>query len=48
VVQVSNAFRKVHEGFGVFLYQFTSITELRSIWKRLKEFESNLSRFKPL
>ena len=46
VVQVSNAFRKVHEGFGVFLYQFTQITELRSIWKRLREFESNLSRFK--
>ena len=45
VVQVSNAFRKVHEGFGVFLYQFTSITELRSIWKRLKEFESSLSHF---
>ena len=48
VVQVSNAFRKVHEGFGVFLYQFTTITELRSIWKRLREFESNLRRFKPL
>ena len=47
VVQVSNAFRKVHEGFGVFLYQFTQITELRSIWKRLKEFEDNLRRFKP-
>ena len=46
VVQVSNAFRKVHEGFGVFLYQFTTITELRSIWKRLSEFESNLRRFK--
>ena len=48
VVQVSNAFRKVHEGFGVFLYQFTSITELRSIWKRLSEFEDNLRRFKAL
>ena len=46
VVQVSNAFRKVHEGFGVFLYQFTTITELRSIWKRLREFEDNLRRFK--
>ena len=46
VVQVSNAFRKVHEGFGVFLYQFTTITELRSIWKRLSEFEDNLRRFK--
>ena len=46
VVQVSNAFRKVHEGFGVFLYQFTTITELRSIWKRLREFEDYLRRFK--
>ena len=46
VVQVSNAFRKVHEGFGVFLYQFTQITELRSIYKRLREFEDNLRRFK--
>ena len=45
VVQVSNAFRKVHEGFGVFLYQFTTITELRSIYKRLKEFEANLTRY---
>ena len=45
VVQVSNAFQKVHEGFGVFLYQFTQITELRSIYKRLKEFEANLTRY---
>lgn len=44
VVQVSNAFQKVHEGFGVFLYQFTQITELRSIYKRLKEFEINLDK----
>ena len=48
VVQVSNAFRKVHEGFGVFLYQFTTITELRSIWKRLKEFEQNLTKYKTI
>ena len=48
VVQVSNAFRKVHEGFGVFLYQFTTITELRSIWKRLREFESNLTKYKTI
>ena len=45
VVQVSNAFQKVHEGFGVFLYQFTQITELRSIYKRLKEFEANLTHY---
>ena len=48
VVQVSNAFRKVHEGFGVFLYQFTQITELRSIYKRLKEFEQNLTKYKTI
>jgi len=48
VVQVSNAFRKVHEGFGVFLYQFTTITELRSIWKRLREFEDNLTKYKTI
>ena len=45
VVQVSNAFQKVHEGFGVFLYQFTQITELRSVYKRLKEFEVNLTKY---
>ena len=45
VGQVSNAFQKVHEGFGVFLYQFTQITELRSIYKSLKEFEANLTRY---
>jgi len=45
VVQISNAFSKVHEGFGVFLYQFATITELRSIHKRLKEFELNLAKY---
>ena len=45
VVQVSNAFAKVHEGFGVFLFQFTAITELRSIYKRLREFEDNLAKY---
>ena len=45
VVQVSNAFAKVHEGFGVFLFQFTAITELRSIYKRLREFEHNLAKY---
>ena len=46
VVQVSNAFGKVHEGLAFFLFRFTMITELRSIWKRLSEFEANLERFK--
>jgi len=43
VVQVSNAFQKVHGGFALFLHNWTTITELRSIWLRLHEFEMNLN-----
>ena len=42
MVQVSNAFSRVHGGFALFLHNWTTITELRSIWKRLSEFERNL------
>ena len=42
MVQVSNAFSRVHGGFALFLHNWTTITELRSIWKRLHEFEANL------
>jgi peptide/bleomycin uptake transporter len=42
VMQVSNAFQRVHGGFALFLHNWTTITELRSIWKRLHEFEQNL------
>ena len=45
VVQVSNAFQKVHGGFALFLENWTTITELRSIWKRLQEFERNLDKY---
>ena len=45
MMQVGNAFQKVHGGFALFLHNWTTITELRSIWKRLKEFEMNLERF---
>ena len=45
VVQVSNAFQRVHGGFALFLHNWTTITELRSIWKRLNEFESNLTKY---
>lgn len=45
VVQVSNAFQKVHGGFALFIHNWTTVTELRSIWKRLHEFENNLSRY---
>ena len=46
MVQVSNAFAKVHGGFALFLHNWTTITELRSIWKRLQEFEENLKKYK--
>ncbi len=45
VVQVSNAFQRVHGGFALFLHNWTTITELRSIWKRLSEFEDNLNKY---
>lgn len=45
MVQVSNAFQRVHGGFALFLHNWTTITELRSIWKRLHEFEANLNKY---
>jgi peptide/bleomycin uptake transporter len=42
LVQVSNAFSKVRESFSIFIANWTTITELRSIHKRLKEFEINI------
>ena len=48
MVQVSNAFQKVHSGFSLFLHNWTNITEIRSIWKRLHEFESNLLKYQKL
>ncbi|MCZ4281416.1 putative transporter [Kiloniella laminariae] len=45
MVQVSNAFQKVHGSFSLFLQNWTTITELRSIYRRLHEFEHNLQRY---
>jgi len=42
LVQVSNAFSKVRESFSIFIGNWTTITELRSIHKRLIEFEHNI------
>jgi peptide/bleomycin uptake transporter len=42
LVQVSNAFDKVRESFSIFTSNWTTITELRSIHKRLAEFEVNI------
>ena len=42
MTQVSNAFQKVHGGFTLFIHQWPTINELRSIRMRLKEFETKL------
>ena len=39
VIQTSNAFQRVHNSFSLFTQNWTTVTELRSIFKRLKEFE---------
>ena len=40
LVQTSSAFREVQSSFSLFLQNWTRITELRSIYMRLTEFES--------
>lgn len=45
LIQVSNAFEKVHGGFALLTQNWTTVTELRSIHKRLKEFERNLLKY---
>jgi peptide/bleomycin uptake transporter len=44
VVQVSNAFSRVHGSFALFIHNWTTITELRSVVKRLREFDKNLDK----
>lgn len=43
IQQVSNAFGKVNEAFSYLIDRWTDITELRSIHKRLSEFEQGLA-----
>jgi peptide/bleomycin uptake transporter len=43
--QVSDAYSRVDGAFGLILNNWTTLTELRSIWKRLHEFEANLDRY---
>jgi len=40
LIQTSSAFREVQGSFSLFMQNWTRITELRSIYKRLKEFEN--------
>ncbi len=39
LIQTSSAFREVHGSFSLFINNWTRITELRSIFRRLHEFE---------
>lgn len=43
--QVNNAYNQVDNSFALILNNWTTLTELRSIWKRLHEFEANLDRY---
>lgn len=43
LMQIVNAFGEVRDSLMILVNNWTSITELRSIHKRLKEFEANIS-----
>jgi len=43
LIQTSSAFREVQSSFSLFLQNWTRITELRSIYKRLTEFEKAIN-----
>ena len=43
LIQTSSAFREVQSSFSLFLQNWTRITELRSIYKRLNEFETAIN-----
>jgi len=43
LIQTSSAFREVQGSFSLFLQNWTRITELRSIHKRLSEFEEAIN-----
>jgi len=45
LIQIDNAFGKIQNSFAVFMDNWTTITELRSIKKRLREFEANLDKY---
>lgn len=42
IIQVGNAFDQVRSSFSVFISNWTTITQLRSIYMRLHEFEKNI------
>ena len=42
LIQTSSAFREVQSSFSLFIQNWTRITELRSIYRRLTEFEKSI------
>jgi ABC-type long-subunit fatty acid transport system fused permease/ATPase subunit len=42
MMQVVDAFSRVNNSLGQFIHNWQMITEVRSIWRRLREFERNL------
>jgi peptide/bleomycin uptake transporter len=42
MMQVVDAFSRVNNSLGQFIHNWQIITEVRSIWRRLREFECNL------
>ena len=47
LIQTSSAFREVQSSFSLFMQNWTRITELRSIYKRLTEFEKAIGYKNP-
>lgn len=45
LIKVSNSFDQVRGSLSIFINNWTIITELRSIWMRLHEFEANLDKY---
>jgi peptide/bleomycin uptake transporter len=47
LIQTSSAFREVQGSFSLFMQNWTRITELRSIYRRLSEFEKSIGYNNP-
>ena len=47
LIQTSSAFREVQGSFSLFMQNWTRITELRSIYRRLSEFEKSIGYTNP-
>ena len=47
MMQTNQAFSEIKDSFNILLYNWTRITELRSIHKRLSEFEKAIGYSQP-